>query len=71
LLKVIRLTETFRRRIILTVQGAPPFIEGLGQELTMITVMTGIFIVTSIGILVAHALEAFRSASRNQYRNGM
>jgi hypothetical protein len=31
----------------------------------MITVMTGIFIVTSIGILVAHALEAFRSASRN------
>jgi hypothetical protein len=29
------------------------------------TVLTGIFIVTSIGILVAHALEAFRSDSRN------
>jgi len=31
----------------------------------MLTVMTGIFIVLSIGILVAHGLEAFRSDRRN------
>jgi hypothetical protein len=48
----------------LTVQGPSPFIEGLERILNM-TVLTGIFIVTSIGILVAHALEAFRSDSRN------
>jgi len=33
--------------------------EGLGEVPTVLTVMTGIFIVLSIGILVAHALEAF------------
>jgi hypothetical protein len=48
-------------RIILTVHGTPPFIRGLAQVFAMLTVLTGIFIVLSIGILVAHALEAFRS----------
>ena len=38
---------------------ARPFIVGLEEVLTVLTVMTGIFIVLSIGILVAHALEAF------------
>jgi hypothetical protein len=49
----------------LTVQGPSPFIKGLGRVLIMLTAVTGIFIVLSIGILVAHALEAFRSDSRN------
>jgi hypothetical protein len=53
------------RRIILTVQGPSPFIKGLERVLTMLTTMIGIFIVLSIGILVVHALEAFRADSRN------
>jgi hypothetical protein len=33
--------------------------------LAMLTVITGIFVVLSIGILVAHALDAFRSDGRH------
>jgi hypothetical protein len=51
--------------IILTVQGAPPIHRGIGQVWTMLTVITGILIVLSIGILVAHALDGFRPDGRD------
>jgi hypothetical protein len=40
--------------------GVPPFISEDWVVLTMLTVIVGTFIVLSIGILVVHALEAFR-----------
>jgi hypothetical protein len=49
------------RRIILTVQGDLPFMEESGGIDQMLSAILGIFIVLSIGILAAHALEAFRS----------
>jgi len=41
------------------VRGVLPFQDGTG--LTMLTVMTASVILLSIGILIAHALDAFRS----------
>jgi len=47
--------------MLLTVQGAALLLRGTAQGLTMLTAVTAIFIVLSIGILIAHALDAFRS----------
>jgi hypothetical protein len=64
--KIIRPAENFRGSTNhFDCAGRAPFIKGLARVLTMLTVMTGIFIVLSIGILVAHALEAFRWNWRN------
>jgi hypothetical protein len=60
--KIIRVTENFRSSMNhFDCAGAPPFHRVIGQVLTMLTVIMGIFIVLGIGILVAHALEVFRS----------
>jgi hypothetical protein len=48
-------------RIFLTVHDAPSLLQPIAQDFTMITTITGVLIVLSIGILIAHALDAFRS----------
>jgi hypothetical protein len=45
----------------LTVQAAALLPPSYRTGLTMLTAMAAIFIVLSIGILIAHALDAFRS----------
>ena len=45
--------------IILTVQSACLFIWTTALELQMLTIIIGFFIVLSIDILVAHAIDAF------------
>src|ERR1700704_4027487 len=60
--KIIRAAATSAsRRITLTVRRAAllPLRDRTG--LTMLAAMAAIFIVLSIGILIAHALDAFRS----------
>jgi hypothetical protein len=39
----------------------PPFSEGIAQDPSMFEAITAFFIVLSVGILLAHALDAFRS----------
>jgi hypothetical protein len=38
-----------------------PFSEGITQDPSMFEAITAFFIVLSVGILLAHALDAFRS----------
>jgi hypothetical protein len=54
--------EKFRplNRISLTVQSGPPFNGSIAQDPSMFEVITAFLIVLSVGILVAHALDAFR-----------
>ena len=60
--KVIRVTENFRSSMNhFDCARAHPFQSRDGAVLTMLTVIAGIFIVLSIGILVVHALDGFRS----------
>jgi hypothetical protein len=60
--KIIRAAATSAsRRITLTVRGAALLPPSDRTGLTMLTAVAAIFIVLSIGILIAHALDAFRS----------
>ena len=60
--KIIRAAATSAsRRMTLTVQVAALLPPRDRTGLTMLTAMAAIFIVLSIGILIAHALDAFRS----------
>jgi hypothetical protein len=60
--KIIRAAATSAaRRIALTVQAVALLPPRDRTGLTMLTAMAAIFIVLSIGILIAHALDAFRS----------
>jgi hypothetical protein len=60
--KIIRAAATSAsRRMTLTVQAAALLPPRDRTGLTMLTAMAAIFIVLSIGILIAHALDAFRS----------
>ena len=60
--KVIRVTENFRSSMNhFDCARAHPFQSMDRAVLTMLTVVVGIFIVLSIGILVVHALDGFRS----------
>jgi hypothetical protein len=60
--KIIRAAATSAsRRMTLTVQAAALLPSRDRTGLTMLTAMAAIFIVLSIGILIAHALDAFRS----------
>jgi hypothetical protein len=62
LLKIIRAAATSAsRQITLTVRGAALLPPRDRTGLTMLTAMAAIFIILSIGILIAHALDAFRS----------
>jgi hypothetical protein len=64
--KVIRVPENFESPTNhFDCAGAPPFHQGIGQVLTMLTIITGILIVLSIVILIAHAMDAFRSQERD------
>ena len=47
--------------ILFDCAGLALLLRGTAQGLTMLTAVTVIFIVLSIGILIAHALDAFRS----------
>jgi hypothetical protein len=59
--KIIRGAATSAaRRMTLTVQCAALLLSG-PHGFAMLTAMTAIFIILSIGILIAHALDAFRS----------
>jgi hypothetical protein len=60
--KIIRAAATSAsRQITLTVRGAALLPPRDRTGLTMLTAMAAIFIILSIGILIAHALDAFRS----------
>ncbi len=64
--KVIRAAENFRSPTNhFDCAGAPPFHQGIGQVLTMLTIITGILMFLSIVILIAHAMDAFRSEERD------
>jgi hypothetical protein len=60
--KIIKAAATSASRwITLTVQGAALLPPSDRTGLTMLTAMAAVFIVLSVGILIAHALDAFRS----------
>jgi hypothetical protein len=43
------------------VQTADPLVESIARELSMFEAIAAFFIVLSVGILIAHALDAFRT----------
>jgi hypothetical protein len=51
----------FPPEIFLTVQTANPLVEPIAREIFMFEAIAAFFIVLSVGILIAHALDAFRT----------
>lgn len=47
--------------IFLTVQTVDPLVESIAREPSMFEAITAFFVVLSVGILIAHALDAFRT----------
>lgn len=45
----------------LTVQTADPLVESIERETSMFEAIAAFFVILSVGILIAHALDAFRT----------
>jgi hypothetical protein len=61
LLEIITRREVqFAQRNLFDCAKGRPFIEGIAQDPSMFEAITAFFVVLSVGILVAHALDALR-----------
>jgi hypothetical protein len=58
---IMRREVSFSRRNLFDCAKGRPFSESIAKDPAMFEVITAFFIALSVGILIAHALDAFRS----------